>query len=235
MTSDSSSSRAGEYVLGTLTKAERDAFEIDLARDRDLQAEVRNWERRLAPLADMITQERPSQSVWSAIEQRLDVKVDAEAEQKIVQLRGSLRLWQGLTFAASALAAGLVLFVLIGGRVPGVLPEQGYIAVVNRGGVLPALIVRVDAREGVVQVRSLSAEVPPDRSLELWYVGSGQAPKSLGVVEKASEPVAIPAAIRDSGIDGGSIAVTLEPKGGSPTGVATGPIVYSGKLIKEQP
>ena len=28
-----------------------------------------------------------------------------------------------------------------------------------------------------------------------------------------------------------TLAVTLEPKGGSPTGVATGPIVFSGQLV----
>jgi len=30
-------------------------------------------------------------------------------------------------------------------------------------------------------------------------------------------------------------AVTLEPEGGSPTGVATGPIVFTGKLIEAVP
>ena len=30
-------------------------------------------------------------------------------------------------------------------------------------------------------------------------------------------------------------AVTLEPEGGSPTGVATGPVVFTGKLIEAVP
>jgi anti-sigma-K factor RskA len=30
-------------------------------------------------------------------------------------------------------------------------------------------------------------------------------------------------------------AVTIEPEGGSPTGVATGPIVFTGKLIEAVP
>jgi anti-sigma-K factor RskA len=30
------------------------------------------------------------------------------------------------------------------------------------------------------------------------------------------------------------LAVTVEPPGGSPTGSATGPIVYTGKLIPER-
>ena len=32
---------------------------------------------------------------------------------------------------------------------------------------------------------------------------------------------------------GGTFAVSVEPEGGSPTGLPTGPVVYSGKLIRE--
>jgi anti-sigma-K factor RskA len=238
MTTDLSSSRSGEYVLGTLTEAERHAFEIELANDSQLQAEVADWERRLAPLAKMIAPQEPSPAVWAAIERKLDVEqrtpsVDAQGSN-VVYLRRSVRIWRSLTAASGALAAALALFILAD-RWQGHEASQDYVAVVNRGGTLPALIVRVDTREGTVKIRSLSAEAPPDKSLELWYIGAGQTPKSLGTVENASHPIAIPAALRTDGAEGASIAVTLEPKGGSPTGVATGPIVYSGKLIKEQP
>ena len=36
-------------------------------------------------------------------------------------------------------------------------------------------------------------------------------------------------------INKATYAVSLEPEGGSPTGVATGPIVYTGKLIESVP
>jgi anti-sigma-K factor RskA len=36
-------------------------------------------------------------------------------------------------------------------------------------------------------------------------------------------------------LEGATIAVTVEPKGGSPTGNPTGPVVYSGKLVPETP
>jgi anti-sigma-K factor RskA len=35
--------------------------------------------------------------------------------------------------------------------------------------------------------------------------------------------------------EGAVLAVSLEPHGGSPTGQPTGPVVYSGKLILENP
>jgi anti-sigma-K factor RskA len=85
--------------------------------------------------------------------------------------------------------------------------------VVNRNGDLPALIVRVDTPNGIVTVHALGAEAPPGRSLELWYIAAGKAPKSLGVVENAPEPVVIPAMLRPDGVQGAFFAVTAEPKG----------------------
>jgi anti-sigma-K factor RskA len=238
------STRAGEYVLGTLAGAECEAFRAALATDPQLQAEVREWERRMAPLAGAVTPESPSPAVWSAIESRLAAGKAAQASDStaareassaaVLRLRRSVVLWRGVAAVAGALAAALILFVAWGSRWPAPEHGQEFVAVVNRGGDLPALIVRVDTQEGVVTVRALGAEAPPGKSLELWYIGAGKAPKSLGVVENASGPIVIPAVLRQGGVEGATIAVTAEPKGGSPTGGPTGPIVYSGKLIEVQ-
>ena len=64
---------------------------------------------------------------------------------------------------------------------------------VNRGGDLPALIVRVDTREGVVRVRPLAAETPSGRSLELWYIGADRQARSLGTLDDAARPITLPA------------------------------------------
>jgi anti-sigma-K factor RskA len=238
MTNDPRSILAGEYVLGTLSGAERDAFEVDLADDQQLQVAVQAWERRLAPLAGMNVLERPSSTVWAEIERKLDSEIPRAATSPasgatIIQLRRSVRVWRGFTAASGALAAGLALFIIAGERLRPAEPGQDYVAVVNRGGDLPALIVKVDTREGVVRVRSLAAQTPADKSLELWYVTAGQAPKSLGLVENSKGPVVLPASLRQSDVEGGSIAVSVEQKGGSTTGVPSNQIVYQGKLIKD--
>jgi anti-sigma-K factor RskA len=246
--SETPMTRAGEYVLGTLAGAECEAFRAALATDPQLQAEVREWERRLAPLAGAVTPESPSPAVWSAIESKLAAGKRAPAEDRVpamdppsatvVRLRRSVTFWRRIAATAGALAAVLILFIVAEALLPeiDVVPYQfgrEYVAVVNRGGDLPALIVRVDTRKGIVNVRALGAEAPPGKSLELWYIAAGKPPKSLGVVENASDPFVIPAVLRE-GVAGASIAVTAEPKGGSPTGGPTGPIVYSGKLIEVQ-
>jgi len=101
---------------------------------------------------------------------------------------------------------------------------------VNRGGDQPALVIRVDLASGNVYVRPLAAEAPSGKSLELWYINAGKAPKSMGVVGADAIKIPLPAGLSP---EKATFAVTVEPPGGSPTGDPTGPVVYSGQLIKE--
>ncbi|TXN30216.1 hypothetical protein FV220_06845, partial [Methylobacterium sp. WL19] len=59
--------RAAEYVIGTLDATERAAMDLELAVDPAARAAVREWERRLAPLAAAIPEIEPGEGVWPAI------------------------------------------------------------------------------------------------------------------------------------------------------------------------
>lgn len=225
---------AGEYVLGTLSAEERAAFSQALERDASLRAAVAVWEERLAPLASIAPAVMPAPKVWSAIENRILDAAKAGHETgsaRILRLERGLRRWRWATGAAGALAAGLAVWIAAVPR-PATVDAPQYLAVVDRGGGLPALIVRVDLASGVVQVRSLAAEAPPDHSLELWYINEGEVPRSLGLVSDAIASVPIPPSLR-AGVDHAKFAVTVEPPGGAPGGKATGPVIYSGQLIRE--
>lgn len=233
---DDKESLAGEYVLGTLSAAERAEVEARLATDAELAAAVRDWERRLAPLTDAVPEVSPPPGLWGAIEAKLGEggprASGGEPAAQIVRLRRRIRIWQGTTAAAGALAAALALAVFAG---PALNPSAGptrFVGVVNRGGELPALIVEVDTRSGVVGVRSVSAEPPAGRSFELWYIGEGRRPLSVGLVDAPGASLRLEAS-RLPGFTAASatFAVTEEPRGGAPGGVPTGPVVFSGKLI----
>ncbi len=232
---------AGEYVLGTLSADERRAFEEALVRDVSLRALVVRWEARLAPLAEAVPALTPDPRIWTGIEARIGADAGApaalrrppeEGGARILRLERGVRRWRIATGFAGALAAGLALWIVVPRPLPRPLPDgRQYLAVVDRGGALPALIVRVDLADGTVQVRSLSAEAPPDRSLQLWYVGGNAAPRSLGVLTDAAR-LSLPASLPGPA-EGATLAVSVEPKGGSPTGAPTGPVVYSGRLVRE--
>jgi anti-sigma-K factor RskA len=163
----------------------------------------------------------------------------------VFAMRRSLRRWRIATAAFGALAAALAFAAalernLLGADFPGASLFRGqratagqFVAAVNRGGDQPALIVRVDLAGGVVTVRPVAAETPAGKSLELWSVVEGRAPKSLGLVGQAALKLPAPTVFGGAKPEATSFAVTVEPPGGSTTGGPTGPVVYSGKLIAE--
>lgn len=217
--------RAAEYVLGTLDPGERAAMATAITTDTAVMAQVRAWERRLSPLLDAIPVVTPSARVRTTLLRALSTGSGGSPDP-LAHLRRQVRRWRIATAGAGLLAAGLALFVAVGSRPE---PEGGrYLAVVQGGGALPALIVRVDTRTGTAQVRPVGAEAPAGRSLELWYVGA-EGPKPLGLVGGGATRVTLPQGAAPDGV----LAVSVEPPGGSPSDLPTGAVVYTGKLIAE--
>lgn len=223
--------RAAEYVLGTLPAGERAALDAERLVRPAVDAAIRSWERRLSPLSLAVEEEVPPPRVWKAIFDRLPAaRPEPANDNRVAALRRQVRRWRGATLGAGLLAAALAVFVATGPRMAET-PESGrYVAVVTSGGELPALIVSVDTRTGTAQVRPVQTQAPSGRSLELWYVGSGPAPTSLGLVGSGVSRVSLPA---EAARGGGLFAVSVEPPGGSPTGQPTGQILYKGQLVRD--
>jgi len=84
-------------------------------------------------------------------------------------------------------------------------------------------------RSGVV-VRAVTAATPPnDRAFELWAIAPGATrPRSLGVIPASGELRlgTVPPDLRD----GATLAISIEPPGGSPTQQPTGPVVFVGSV-----
>jgi anti-sigma-K factor RskA len=252
--------KAAEYVLGTLAADERAAFARLVADDGEARRAVAEWHNRLAPLSLISDEVMPPPALWEKIESAVhgapqaspiatqpeikttetktpELKTPETRPTEVVDLTLEARRlkrarngWRATAYLSGALAAGLALFVSTHEAVRRAEPSASYVAVVNRGGALPALIVRVDLASQNISVRPVATEVPPGKSLELWYIDEGKAPRSMGLVDKASREAPLP---RGAAIEKANFAVTVEPQGGSTTGGPTGPIVYSGQLIKE--
>ena len=72
---------------------------------------------------------------------------------------------------------------------------------------------------------STAIPVPADKDLELWSLAQGETrPRSLGVLPPSGKQVT------ESLAPNTQLLVSLEPKGGSPTGQPTGPVLYGGWL-----
>jgi anti-sigma-K factor RskA len=119
---------------------------------------------------------------------------------------------------------------------PPPIPAQ-YVALLQNDARSPAFILTVDSGSKKFTVRKVGAAQEPGKSYELWLVSDKlQRPRSLGVIggDDFTTRAAL-ASFDDDTMHKATYAVTLEPEGGSPTGVATGPIVYTGKLMETVP
>ncbi|MGY3450381.1 anti-sigma factor [Bradyrhizobium sp. USDA 4353] len=116
-------------------------------------------------------------------------------------------------------------------------PAAQLVALLQKDAASPAFILTVDAGSKSYTVRRVGAAPEPGKSFELWLVSDKlQKPRSLGVIggsDFTSRPVL--SAYDADTVNRATYAVTVEPEGGSPTGQATGPIVFTGKLIETVP
>ena len=219
------SGEAGEYVLGTLDVAERTAFEARLTRDHALQAEVAEWRKRMMPLDSETANAEPPSHLFGKILARLD----EPAVANVIELRRRVNIWRGATIALAAIAAALIVFVLLPGKIAP-QPKGLYVAVLQGSDAKPAFVAAVDVKTKTMIVRRVGAETPAGHSYELWALGGGRAaPQPLGVIDAAMQ---LPTdELGGKPLDATIFAVSLEPPGGSPTGAPTGPVLFTGKLL----
>jgi len=235
---------AGEYVLGSLTREERREVDARRGRDRALASAIAAWERRLGPLAELVPGEEPPAELRAEILRRI-----GEAPQANVffmrHAQHALRRWRRVAAAAGALAAVLAVVVtIVLQSLPATAPTA-LVAVLQRSAAgqtadesgdvkgPPAFVVAIDTKLKSILVTPVAARAVPKRSYQLWLVNPNAAPVPLGIVAPAiaatlpwptaAEPLT-PAAFRNA-----TLAISLEPEGGSATATPSGPVLYEGK------
>ena len=218
---------AGEYVLGVLSIDDRRKVEARISSDRSFAAIVHRWEENLSEFNDDYALEAPPKLVFSAIESRLfgpkrRVRADGRG------LWNSLVLWRSLTFASLALVATYAVFQ--SGLLNGQSPSMPLVAEMAGQNNAISLVASYDANAGRLHITPVAAGKPDEKSLELWLIEGNSPARSLGVLPQTGEgAIIIPPAMRGRFSPGVTLAVSLEPYGGSPTGTATGPVLAVGK------
>jgi anti-sigma-K factor RskA len=185
----------------------------------------------------------------------------APTASNVIDFPQQLRRWRAIATATSAIAAVLVAFIAVQAYRPELLPTgvrpkplqqtaqapssaqtasvmpAQYVALLQKDATSPAFILTVDAGTKNFTVRKVNAANEPGRSYELWIVSDKlQKPRSLGVIGSHDFTIRPDlASYAPDMVNQATYAVTDEPEGGSPTGQATGPIVFTGKLIETVP
>lgn len=221
---------AAEYALGVLDATARREAERRIAAEPAFAAEVAAWQARLAPMLDEIAPVPAPARVWPRIRAALGHDAQARAA-KSRSLWDSLPFWRGVGATGFAMAAAVVLYVAL--QRPPVAPTPApYVVAIRHDDGSPAYTATLDAqRTSLVLVPLRSNAGDAGRVPELWLIPAGGKPQSLGVIDRSSAMVLrLPAALRDAAV-GGVIAVTLEPPGGAPNGVPTGPVIAKGNIV----
>ncbi|POA47648.1 anti-sigma factor [Pseudomonas sp. MPR-ANC1] len=209
---------AADYAIGLMSTAARRRFEQMLLDDAALRAEVAQWQETLASLTESLPEQPVPDRVWHGITARIEPQVLHVPEKR--------PFWNWLRLTAAA--ASIVVLVFLGSLYD--RDDARYRATLLSANAQPAL--KVEAHADYLQVEPLTlAAVDADRSLELWAIPADGKPISLGVIPAGGKGKVELSEAQKVLIDKPiALAVSLEPKGGSPTGLPTGAVLYQGAL-----
>jgi anti-sigma-K factor RskA len=209
---------AAVYVLGVLRHRARARFERLCAELPAALSARQRWEERLLPLSLALTPVAPDDKRWLRI------------ERAIAATRPATSRWWQLAAAAALIGVALLVGKLTywGG------PTWEPLAVLAPADAAPLWRLERSADGAQITIRALAPiTLSAEKSYELWVLPSGGGnPVSLGLMplqgrlERRLTPAqqTLLAAARQ-------IAVSVEPLGGSPTGLPTGPVVIVASVV----
>lgn len=226
---------AQRYVLGTMRGRARRRFAAYASAHFPVRRAVDDWQARLAPLAWSVPPVTPSDLVWQRVRAALGHSGEIKAGRR------------ASPWAALAAALGVIAVIAGGGWWQAVnqppvtvtetvvqrVPEQVTVALINDAAGEPLWFSSVREQAGELRVRVINPpEVRAGKDYQLWLLTEDGTPLSLGLLPVTGErqlPVsaAVLAALDSSEV----VAVSLEPEGGSPEPVPTGPVLFTAALL----
>ncbi|MDQ3289361.1 MAG: anti-sigma factor [Pseudomonadota bacterium] len=235
---------AGEYVLGVLDAQGRKRVQGRIESEPGFAALVSAWEQRLGAWLGEIESVQAPSHVWPRVRTSLGWLSVQGARRGLWE---DINVWRGATAAAIAAAAALAVVFLVNAPTPTPAPMPDPIATTPAPAPVatpspvttlqaddgsPAYLASVDAQRGRVTVMPVpSAPDAQGRVPELWLIAEGEPARSLGVIDTAvAHEIQVPQELLAGLVPGSLLAVTLEPPGGAPQGVATGPITAKGAI-----
>ncbi len=213
---------AAELALGVLAGAERTAAESRMAREPAFARMVSAWEERLAPWAAELAEMPAPQAVWD----RIAAALPAAPTERLGWWQ-NIAFWRGLSLATGALAAACLGVLIYLGNTP----QQAPLTAGIDGGGHRHFVATIDTSRGRIAVVPAAYSADATREPELWLIPADGKPRPLGMLRAdRAVTIAIPPDLAALTVGNAVLAVSLEPPGGSPTGLPTGPVIATGKL-----
>lgn len=226
--------QAAELALGLLEGEERAAALRRVLADPDFAAEVERWRLYFAQLFDLWPEAVPPEGLID----RIDLSLGGP-----MPMRGRRLPWPLLAVVSSAIAA--VLLVLVALRPDAPQPPPAPVVTASPAPTPVAMpdpllvaALRADDKSfaavyqpGSGRLRVASApSVARDRVAQLWVIGGDGVPYPLTLLSPTETTLVLAQEDARRLVEGATLAVSIEPPGGSPTGQPTGPVVATGAL-----
>jgi anti-sigma-K factor RskA len=167
----------------------------------------------------------PPPDAWSRIESAIAAASAAPSRPSLWQ---SLAFWRGLAAVSTSLAAATIAALAYVALAPAPLT-----ATLGSTAGQPNFVAAVTATGNTLVIVPAALLTNDPHAYELWLIPNGETrPRSLGLIEPR-QPVRleIPAGLARRITRDATLAVSVEPPGGSPTGQPTGPVIAAGKLM----
>jgi len=230
---------AAEYVLGVLEGPEREDVIRRADTDDGLNTAISAWEVRLTPLAALVPPVAPPATLWQRIEASCGLTAaplrPATRSAAAVAAPGfwnALGFWRGMTALGFGLAAAIAVVAVVNRPVPPIpappaeIPLASAVLAPSKGGV-PAFVAEATPGKTIVLRPLERLAVASGKDYELWALPDGTTvPKPLGVIRATGQTVTVPASVHAPM----QLMVSLEQKGGSPTGLPQGPVLWQGHM-----
>ena len=221
---DDRSVLAAELALGLL---DGDALATARALQRDdaeFAAEVDRWADHFAQLFRRWPEVIPPAS----LESRLMASAGLGANDN------AARPWKWATGIASAAAAAFAVVAFTPRAAPPTLTPAPQVADSKMMTVAfqfdqAAMPAVVDMDRGQLRVAK-GFDVPADKVAQLWLIEGETPPVPLGLFTPTPNGMAAAIKIERDLAAGAILAISIEPPGGSPTGLPTGPVVATGEV-----
>lgn len=215
---------AGELALGLLEGQERAAALRRQLAEPAFARDVERWRANFALLFAAVPGEAPPAELGERVIARLDGPA-----------RSPARFWKPFAIAASLAAAGLLGMIVTRPEpvvAPAAAPTQApLVAAFTIDGQKAPLLAVYDRQRGSLSMPG-PMPVPAGRSAQLWAIVGAAPPQPLGLFHQAAGRVVADARTARPFAPGTTLAISIEPLGGSPTGLPTGPVVGSGTLTE---
>ncbi|RTE86590.1 MULTISPECIES: anti-sigma factor domain-containing protein [Gammaproteobacteria] len=211
---------ARRYVIGLMRGQARVKFVSLMQRDSKISQQVVYWEGQLHDLTERLQPVSPPKKSWNNIHGRLFSNVKKKFD-----------LWHWL--GAFGSVAAIVLTVLLIGQTNHIVDEPNQKFAVIQNDDKQTLWVLNVSNNSIEVSPQPSIEGYSDKDYELWMLPKdGSNPISLGLLPESEDRIVLTAPPGFSLAEIGGLAVSLEPAGGSTTGLPSGPVLYLTDIVQ---